>query len=384
MVQWFKVGGAFTALVLLLAGLAASLGAAESAQAQGRTRCFDATGFCVSDPILGYWERNGGLEVFGYPIGEQQEAEIEGVRLQAQWFERDRLEIQLDGGITAGRLGARLLELRGTPWRTFATVDSTVPTGCIYFEATQHSLCEPFLSYWLNNGGLERFGYPITETMRERLEGNVYDVQYFERRRMEHHTNLPGSPVLLGLLGRTVLSVEEHIISPTGCTQPVAVPPELSDELAPGTYLNTRLGCPLGVFQLNQVAEQYFERGVMLYADLFEEEGNEYIYVVTTDPLPVTFQRYEDTWTSDEPETGGETPPEGLIEPKRGFGKVWREQPGVREALGWATMQERPATGVYAAFEGGELIWLNDTDFLYVFFNQMTPEGNATARPRAW
>jgi hypothetical protein len=56
----------------------------------------------------------------------------------------------------------------------------------------------------------------------------------------------------------------------------------------------------------------------------------------------------------------------------------------VREALGWATMQERPATGVYAAFEGGELIWLSDTDFLYVFFNQMTPEGNATARPRVW
>ena len=30
-------------------------------------------------------------------------------------------------------------------------------------------------------------------------------------------------------------------------------------------------------------------------------------------------------------------PPEGYYEPVRGFGKVWREERGVREHLGWAT-----------------------------------------------
>ena len=39
--------------------------------------------------------------------------------------------------------------------------------GCRYFPQTGHSLCGIFLSYWLNNGGLERFGYPVTEMMGE-------------------------------------------------------------------------------------------------------------------------------------------------------------------------------------------------------------------------
>jgi hypothetical protein len=30
----------------------------------------------------------------------------------------------------------------------------------------------------------------------------------------------------------------------------------------------------------------------------------------------------------------------GFYQPKRGFGRVWREQPGVRERLGWATDPE--------------------------------------------
>jgi hypothetical protein len=38
---------------------------------------------------------------------------VEGRTIAVQWFERDRLEIQLDGTITAGRLGARALELQG-------------------------------------------------------------------------------------------------------------------------------------------------------------------------------------------------------------------------------------------------------------------------------
>ena len=41
-------------------------------------------------------------------------------------------------------------------------------------------------------------------------------------------------------------------------------------------------------------------------------------------------------------------PPKGLVEPVRGFGKVWREGTGarVRERLGWATATEKGATGL--------------------------------------
>ncbi|MCS6882817.1 MAG: hypothetical protein RMK84_09750 [Oscillochloridaceae bacterium] len=61
--------------------------------AQDSERCFPETGHCISGPIRQFWERNGGLAVFGFPLGPQQEEFIEGKRIQAQWFERNRIEL---------------------------------------------------------------------------------------------------------------------------------------------------------------------------------------------------------------------------------------------------------------------------------------------------
>ena len=38
-------------------------------------------------------------------------------------------------------------------------------------------------------------------------------------------------------------------------------------------------------------------------------------------------------------------PPEGRYQPIRGFGKVWRENPQVREQLGWAIAPEQGFEG---------------------------------------
>ena len=49
------------------------------------------------------------------------------------------------------------------------------------------------------------------------------------------------------------------------------------------------------------------------------------------------WQRFEDTWTEGDPENDPDiVPPPGRFQPIRGFGKLWRERPEVREALGWA------------------------------------------------
>jgi hypothetical protein len=57
------------------------------------------------------------------------------------------------------------------------------------------------------------------------------------------------------------------------------------------------------------------------------------------------WQRLEDTWSEDLPESDPEiVVPDGMFQPIRGFGKVWRENPEVRERLGWAL-------GVELAFE---------------------------------
>jgi Tol biopolymer transport system component len=203
----------FTALLLLVIMLLALLtlvqSPATSAQ-QPRNRCFPETGYCVEGAILEYWETNGGLEVFGYPTTELRTETIEQQWTgPTQWFERDRLEDHgNDGGVLAGRLGALYLELQARPWFEFEQVESA-PAGCLYFTQTNHSLCEPFLTYWRNNGAVPRFGYPITEPFNETITtdaGFTWEgtVQYFERRRMEHHTELPGRPVLLGLLGNEI------------------------------------------------------------------------------------------------------------------------------------------------------------------------------------
>ncbi len=181
-------------------------------------RCFPETGQCISGPIRSYWERNGGLPVFGYPITPQRVEMVENRTLQVQWFERDRLEIQADGLVTAGRLGVERLEQLGTPW-VQGTLSGSAPP-CIDFPQTGYQVCNPaFAAYWRANGGLERFGYPVTGEFQTELEGRVYTVQYFERRRFELHPEVGPNVVLLGLLGREVLD------SRSGGGPPIAAPP---------------------------------------------------------------------------------------------------------------------------------------------------------------
>src|SRR5262249_36299287 len=53
-------------------------------QAQDQ-RCFPETTQCIGGRIRQFWEQNGGLLVFGYPITPQHEEQIEGKPFQVQW-----------------------------------------------------------------------------------------------------------------------------------------------------------------------------------------------------------------------------------------------------------------------------------------------------------
>ncbi|HEU5089278.1 MAG TPA: hypothetical protein VFT99_17605 [Roseiflexaceae bacterium] len=213
MAPTIPTGFARLAVVMMLLGvmLVFSPGSVPAVTAQQSERCFLETGFCIGGPIRAYWERNGGLAVFGYPISNQQIETVEGTWSgPVQWFERDRLEDHGAQGVMAGRLGARYLELQGRPWvRGTETPPARAGGPCRYFETTGYNICNLYFRiYWEQNGGLERFGYPITPAFEEQVEGKTYTVQYFERRRMEYHPELAGTPyeVLLGLLGRDILN----------------------------------------------------------------------------------------------------------------------------------------------------------------------------------
>ena len=195
--------------------------------AQAAPRCFPeaapAISACMDGPIAAFWARNGGLPVFGYPTGIQQEQQVEGRPLQLQWFERNRLELHPENAapydVLLGRLGADLLAQQGRDWNAFPKADPSAPH---YFGETGHAIAPQFWGYWSSHGleldgrrgktaqeSLALFGLPLSEAQVEvnPTDGKPYLTQWFERARFELHPENAGTPseVLLGLLGVTVL-----------------------------------------------------------------------------------------------------------------------------------------------------------------------------------
>ncbi|MFO7169737.1 MAG: hypothetical protein DIU80_017080 [Chloroflexota bacterium] len=190
-----------------------------------RCRSFPETGHQVCGRILEYWEQNGGLPVFGYPIGPQQALEIEGKSVQAQWFERNRLELHPENprpyDVLLGRLGADSLARQGRDWTQFPKADPSAPH---YFAETGHAIAPEFWGYWSSHGlefdgapgasfqeSLALFGMPLSEATVETnpTNGQQYLTQHFERARFEYHPENPEPyKVLLGLLGREITGVK--------------------------------------------------------------------------------------------------------------------------------------------------------------------------------
>jgi uncharacterized protein YkwD len=160
-----------------------------------------------------------GLRLMGYPLTPEL---IEG-GTTVQYFERVKMEWHPEFNaqgtpVLFTRLGAEISA--GSPFGRVKPVAATNSRS--YFDATGHSLGEPFRSFWRNNGGISLFGYPISEPVHQ--DGML--VQWFERARMESHPELAskGQPVQLTLLGRIALS-REH--KPASAPAPPPAPPQV-------------------------------------------------------------------------------------------------------------------------------------------------------------
>jgi hypothetical protein len=96
--------------------------------------------------------------------------------------------------------------------QSLAPVPSSAATGDkVFYAATGHTLGGSFKAYWEQNGGLARFGYPLTEEYQDVsiTDGKTYTTQWFERARFEYHPENKGTPyeVLTGLLGSETLKL---------------------------------------------------------------------------------------------------------------------------------------------------------------------------------
>ena len=198
-------------------------------------RLFPETGFTVPAVFMGFWTANGGLPVFGYPISDAHTEHnwTDGKDYTVQYFERNRFEYHPEFAGTPNEVLLGLLGVQLTQTQAFPTVQPFQNTqDKVYVDATGHSLSEPFLSYWRNNGGLAVFGYPISEPVQEKStsDGKTYLVQYFQRNRFEYHPeNDPQYQVLLGLLGKDALAMEKAYTAwgPAVAGGPTIVPPIL-------------------------------------------------------------------------------------------------------------------------------------------------------------
>ena len=94
-----------------------------------------------------------------------------------------------------------------------------------------------------------------------------------------------------------------------------------------------------------QVGEQLFEHGRMYWVQRVRQI---WVLVVTGEGRGDWYV-YEDTFDEGQPETDPSlTPPAGRLQPVRGFGKLWREVPGLRDMLGWAV---QPEVGYISRYE---------------------------------
>src|SRR5215216_7374103 len=73
-----------------------------------------------------------------------------------------------------------------------------LPQAGVQAQASQRCFVETGLcidgrirAFWEQNGGLSVFGLPITAQQQESIEGKLFQVQWFERNRLELHPENP-------------------------------------------------------------------------------------------------------------------------------------------------------------------------------------------------
>jgi hypothetical protein len=208
--------------VLILTGLLLLPFSALNTSAQTEEYCFPETGYCISGRIRQFWENQGGLTVFGYPITPQREEIIQGAPYQVQWFERNRLELHPENpppyDVLLGRLGADDQVM--TRSDGVDQSDREQPQDdCLYFD-TGWNVCGAFLQHFRSYGvekdgqdgfsveeNIALFGKPLSPRMTYTSQGVEYPVQWFERARFELHSHQQTPHhVQLGLLGSETLA----------------------------------------------------------------------------------------------------------------------------------------------------------------------------------
>ncbi len=193
-------------LIVLLLAITVGFFAPQTSFAQtGTEQFFGETDHWVKGEFLVYFRKYGGLVIFGYPITE----EFVDQGLLVQYFQKARMEWHPENPIPYKvQLGLLGEELR------YRQPPGTEPTPRsrrkFYFPETGHTVSYAFLDFFNENGGIDIFGYPITEMHYE--DGQI--VQYFQRLKLQWRPNDPTNVVIVGNLGEVYVNMYRHRMPP--------------------------------------------------------------------------------------------------------------------------------------------------------------------------
>lgn len=153
---------------------------------------FEDNGCRVPQEFRDFVESHGGIEIFGYPISNPFRQK--GVLVQ--YFQNARIESHPNNPdpykVQLGLLGDELNYRDDSINRP-----RLLSARRHYFPETGHVVSYAFLDFFKDKGGIDVFGYPITEMHYE--DGRI--VQYFQRLKMEWHPTDTRQPVHVGNMG---------------------------------------------------------------------------------------------------------------------------------------------------------------------------------------
>ena len=144
-------------------------------------------------------------------------------------------------------------------------------------------------------------------------------------------------------------------------TQPAAPTAQPTQPTASAQTTPTLSPFPTETKQTIFIAQESFENGIVFWI-----QARDIMWVLIQDPSNPNVGQwfiYQNTFdeTVDKDDTTVAAP-DGFYVPRRGFGKLWLQTPGLRDALGWATTPEFGLNTEYKYQPGGFL----DTNNQYV------------------
>lgn len=186
---------------------------AQSAQSQQRLYFSETGHWVIGDFLSAYESVSNPALLYGLPITDQFVSDAAGGR-RVQYFEFVRFEYRPENPpelrVVKSPLG-KILYDQDRPGPRIPLPQGNA--GCQYFSETGFQVCYAFLDFFDAYGGIDQFGYPISDLEQH----DSFMVQYFQFARMEWHPERPtGQQVGLTDVGKRYFALFEdpHLAQP--------------------------------------------------------------------------------------------------------------------------------------------------------------------------